>query len=98
MARVVIVGLGPGPADLVTSGAIAAIERVPRRFLRTGRHPSASIVDGATALDHLYESEATFADVYARITDALVAAAAADGEILYAVPGSPWVLERTVEL
>jgi hypothetical protein len=34
--------------------------------------------------------------VYATIVDLLVAAAAEHGEVLYAVPGSPLVLERTV--
>ena len=37
----VVVGLGPGGTDLLTAGATAAIERVPHRWLRTRRHPSA---------------------------------------------------------
>ena len=49
-----------------------------------------------TTFDHLYESADTFDDVYARSPTPLVAAAAEHGEILYAVPGSPLVLERTV--
>ena len=40
-ARIVVVGLGPGGLDHVTVEAVAAIERIPVRFLRTGRHPSA---------------------------------------------------------
>ena len=49
----------------------------------------------ATTFDDVYEAADTFADVYAEITERLVAAAAEHGEILYAVPGSPLVLERT---
>lgn len=52
----------------------------------------------ATSFDHVYESEPTFEAVYARIVEELVAAAEAAGEVLYAVPGSPAVAERTVEL
>ena len=42
--RIVVVGLGPGGADHVTVETLAAIERIPDRFLRTARHPSASLV------------------------------------------------------
>jgi len=37
-------------------------------------------------------------DVYVGIVEALVAAASEHGAVLYAVPGSPVVAERTVEL
>lgn len=69
-----------------------------RRFLRTQRHPSASVVDTELSFDHLYESEATFEQVYEQIAAALVAEAQEHDEVLYAVPGSPLVLERTVAL
>ena len=73
-----------------------AIERIPHRFLRTGRHPSADLVPDAVTFDDRYESADRFEDVYAAIVEALVAAAAEHGEVLYAVPGSPLVLERSV--
>ncbi len=95
--RIVIVGLGPGGSADVTAATLDAIERIPIRYLRTARHPSAVVVpDGATTFDELYERADTFDDVYVEITDRLLAAAAEHGEILYAVPGSPLVLERTV--
>jgi len=96
LPRVVIVGLGPGADEFVTTQTRDAIARVPHRFLRTARHPSAVLVQDAVALDHLYESSATFTEVYRHITDTVVAAALEHGEVLYAVPGSPLVLERTV--
>ena len=96
--RIVVVGLGPGHPDLVTAGTLAAIERIPTRFVRTTRHPSAALVPDATSFDDVYEDEVSFADVYARIAALLVAAATEHGEVLYAVPGSPGVLERSVEL
>lgn len=94
--RVVVVGLGPGGHDQVTAETLAAIERIPHRLLRTGRHPSADLVPDAATCDDLYEAADRFADVYAAITERVVAAAEEHGEVLYAVPGSPLVLERSV--
>ena len=47
-------------------------------------------------VDHLYDAADTFDEVYTAITEQLVNEARTHGEILYAVPGSPLVLERTV--
>jgi tetrapyrrole methylase family protein/MazG family protein len=96
VGHVVVVGLGPGAPDHVTTETLAAIERIPHRYLRTTLHPSAALVAAATTFDEVYERADRFEDVYAEITDRLVAAAELHGEILYAVPGSPLVLERTV--
>jgi tetrapyrrole methylase family protein/MazG family protein len=95
---VVVVGLGPAGPDLLTVAARAALERVPRRFLRTARHPAAVAAPGAASFDGVYEGAATLEEVYGAIVDALAEAAADEGEVLYAVPGSPLVAERTVEL
>jgi tetrapyrrole methylase family protein/MazG family protein len=96
--RVVVVGLGPAGPDLVTPATTAALARIPTRFVRTTRHPAASVVDGATSFDHVYERAETMDDVYRAIVDELVGAAVAEGEVVYAVPGSPAVAEHTVEL
>ncbi len=93
---ITIVGLGPGAAHHITGETLAAIERIDQRYLRTTRHPSASLVADAISFDDVYEAADTFADVYAEITDRLVAAATVHGHVLYAVPGSPLVLERSV--
>lgn len=93
-----MVGLGPAGPDLITAPVRRALDRIPHRYLRTRRHPAASAVEGAPSFDHLYDSAATFEEVYAGIVEALVGAAAEHGEVLYAVPGSPLVLERTVAL
>ncbi len=96
--RIVVVGLGPGGHDHVTAETRTSIERASHRYLRTSVHPSADLVPDAITFDHLYDSADTFDDVYAEIADTLAAAALEHGEILYAVPGSPLVLERTVRL
>ncbi len=96
LPRIVVVGLGPGGHDHVTDETRREIERVHHRYLRTSIHPSADLVPAATTFDHLYERADTFDDVYREIADTLVAAAGEHGEMLYAVPGSPLVLERSV--
>ena len=95
--RVTIVGLGPGGPEYVTQQTLDAIARVasplpPHHTPSVGRRSCPA----ATSFDDIYESADTFADVYAEITERLVAAATEHGEVLYAVPGSPLVLERTV--
>ncbi len=94
--HVTIVGLGPADPQYVTQQTLDAIAAHSQRYIRTTRHPSAVLVGEATSFDDVYESADTFSDVYAEITERLVSAAAEHGEILYAVPGSPLVLERTV--
>jgi tetrapyrrole methylase family protein/MazG family protein len=96
LPSVAIVGLGPGGVEYVTQHTQAVIAAASKRFVRTSRHPSAVLVPDAASFDDVYEQADTFDDVYAEITERLVAAATEHGEVLYAVPGSPLVLERTV--
>src|SRR5688572_22335417 len=96
LPRVVVAGLGPGGVDHVTAETLATIARIPHRYLRTSRHPNAHLVPDAVTFDEIYERADSFADVYAEIADRLVAAAVEHGEVLYVVPGSPVVLERSV--
>jgi tetrapyrrole methylase family protein/MazG family protein len=98
VGRVTVVGLGPAGPDLLSVGARAAIGRVPHRFLRTARHPAAVAVPGGVSFDGVYEAAADVGGVYPAIVERLVAAAGEYGEVLYAVPGSPRVAERSVEL
>jgi tetrapyrrole methylase family protein / MazG family protein len=98
VATVVVVGLGPAGSELLTGAAKDAIARIPERYVRTTRHPAASAVPDARSFDDVYERAESIDEVYADIVDGLVEAAVAAGEVLYAVPGSPLVAERTVEL
>jgi tetrapyrrole methylase family protein / MazG family protein len=94
---VVVVGLGPGDERWVTDHTRTLIAAAPHRFVRTRRHPSAHLVgDDAISFDEVYDEADTFADVYAEIVERLVTAVTEHGEVLYAVPGSPLILERTV--
>jgi tetrapyrrole methylase family protein / MazG family protein len=103
----VAVGIGPAGGDLVSPAARKAIQSAERVFIRTDRHPSADLVfelapGRVTSFDRVYEEAATFAEVYEQIVETLVAAAEETPDsspgIVYVVPGSPLVAERTVEL
>jgi tetrapyrrole methylase family protein/MazG family protein len=97
-ALIKIVGLGPGADDAITAQTLHEIENSTHRYIRTTRHPSAHLVENATSFDEEYEKHAKFEDVYQAIADKLIAAAKQHQEILYVVPGSPLVLEHTVQL
>ena len=102
LSRVVVVGLGPAGVDLLLPAARAALTRVSIRYVRTARHPAVEELarEGIELqpLDLLYDSGDDLDTVYAAIAARVVEEAHAHGEILYAVPGSPSVAERTVVL
>jgi tetrapyrrole methylase family protein/MazG family protein len=95
-----VVGLGPGDAGDVTLRTVELIRGSPVVRFRTREHPSAAAFSDAESYDELYERADSFDELYDAIVDDLVALAttAPDHEVLYVVPGSPVVAERTVEL
>lgn len=102
--KVVVVGLGPAGAGLVPDVAYRTLAAASRAFVRTSRHPAveaaAQVVPGGLeSFDRLYEGAGTIDEVYAAIVEELVSAACAvesGSFVAYAVPGSPFVAERTV--
>jgi tetrapyrrole methylase family protein/MazG family protein len=68
--------------------------------VRTTRHPAAGAAPRAESFDHVYDQATSLDDVYPTIAGLLVDAARAstDQTVLYLVPGSPSVAERTVDL
>ena len=102
MAGLTVVGLGPGGADLVLPAARQALEAARRRFVRTARHPAVEELraEGVEfeAFDRIYEQASDLDAVYPAIVAELLAATEAGDGVVYAVPGSPVVAERTVVL
>ena len=92
------VGLGPAGAELITAQTRALLEGERPLWLRTLRHPASEGLDVAGSFDEVYESASDFDEVYQQIVDQLAAVAVEDDEIVYAVPGSPVVAERTIEM
>ncbi|HEX4217754.1 MAG TPA: MazG nucleotide pyrophosphohydrolase domain-containing protein, partial [Acidimicrobiales bacterium] len=95
--RIDVVGLGPAGPEYVTQSARDLMTGAERLFIRTTRHPAAVLAPGAQSFDDYYEHEDTFDGVYRAIVTDLVEAART-GPVVYAVPGSPLVAERTVTL
>lgn len=96
-ARVDVVGLGPGDLARTAPGALDLLGDPGRRVVvRTLRHPAAAELARVRAVescDDLYETSATFAEVYSAIARRVVSG----GEpVVYAVPGSPFVGELAV--
>lgn len=96
-----VVGLGPAGPELVSTAVLAVLDEADQVFLRTARHPAASVVTArrpdAASFDGRYEESSDFAAVYEAIV-AELCTAARTSLVCYAVPGSPVVCERTVEL
>lgn len=93
-----VVGLGPAGPELTTLHTTRLIDEIPRRYVRTLRHPAAAGLTEVESCDDLYESAERLEDVYDGIVDRLAAAAERWGRVIYAVPGSPCVAERSVRL
>ena len=95
-----VVGLGPGDVDLLSERTRRLLGDSPSVRLRTRVHPAASAFPDVESYDALYEQAASFDELYRDIADDLVQLAieSPNREVVYAVPGSPVVGERTVEL
>jgi tetrapyrrole methylase family protein / MazG family protein len=94
---ITIVGLGPGPADDLTRRAWDALSKARAVYLRTSRHPCVpDLPQGPEyhSFDALYDSAQDFAQVYETIASEVLKAAQ-EGDLVYAVPGDPWVGEST---
>ena len=98
--RLTIVGVGPGDPTLRSLAAQAALDAATRIVLRTAVHPGAADVAAdqrTVTCDDLYRSSPSFDDLYPAIV-ARVLAALAEGDVVYAIPGSPTSGEHTVSL
>ena len=102
MGRITIVGLGPGAFGLLTVETLEMLKSASPLILRTAKHPTVSEIMARgiefTSYDHVYEEKDCFEEVYKAIASDCMAKAASGENLVYAVPGSPLVAERTVIL
>jgi len=95
---ITIVGLGPGDAGLITIQAWHLLSAADTVYLRTARHPA---VDGLPTrikrhtFDEIYQTAERFDEVYRQIAEEVLRIGT-ERDILYAVPGNPFVGETTV--
>ncbi len=99
--KLTVAGLGPGDAGLITRETWARIEAAEHVILRTRIHPTVEGLDAAgisyETYDAFYEEADDFDLLYERIVDDLLTRIQ-ECDVLYLVPGSPFVAERTVQL
>ena len=65
-----IIGLGPGPAELLTFAAHRTLSEAQEVYLRTARHPTVAELPGhpdVHSFDHLYGTLPSFTEVYSAI-------------------------------
>lgn len=102
MAKITVVGLGPGDFSLLTLAAWETLRGASRLILRTAVHPTVAELKRRgipfVSYDGYYERASDFSSLYAAIAADLLAQAKDRDALVYAVPGSPLVAERTVSL
>lgn len=100
--KITVVGLGPGRFGLITLESWQVMQQAERLVLRTRIHPTVADIEkhGLTfsSYDGFYEEASDFETLYHHIAEDLLHRAAEQGDLVYAVPGSPLVAERTVVL
>ena len=100
--KITVVGLGPGRFGLITLESWQTMQAAAHLVLRTRIHPTVAEIEkrGLTfsSYDGFYEEAPDFETLYRPIAEDLLRRATEQGDLVYAVPGSPLVAERTVVL
>lgn len=101
MGKITIVGLGPGGREHLTLAIYDAMKNHDNIYLRTEKHPVVDYLkdEGINfkTFDYAYDKYEDFNEVYEYIAESVLEEAK-KGDVLYAVPGHPFVAENTVQL
>ena len=101
MGKITIVGLGAGDLEQLPLGIYRLLLNSKHIYLRTSEHPVVASLEEEgfeyESFDAIYEKHETFEAVYEEITETLFELAK-DQDIIYALPGHPFVAEKTVQL
>ena len=102
MGKITVTGLGPGEFGLITLDTWERMQAAECLLLRTAKHPTTEEIKKRgvqfVSYDDFYERGESFEQVYLSIAADLIRRAKQGQELVYAVPGSPLVAERTVVL
>lgn len=109
MGRIVVAGLGPGEIPVIDKRVWDVLDDVAEVVFRTEVHPGVPTARSEiaeripsvrfTTFDPLYERASTFEGLYRDMAQKLVNLAdATEKVVLYLVPGSPLVAEKSVDL
>jgi tetrapyrrole methylase family protein/MazG family protein len=97
-SKIILLGLGPGDATLLTRQAWQVLESTPEIYLRTVQHPTVAGFPASLQIhsfDSLYDQLPSFDDVYAHIIEQVLVLGRRPQGVVYAVPGHPYVAEAT---
>lgn len=101
MGKIEILGLGAGDLEQMPLGIYHRLLKSESIFLRTNQHPVVEQLEKEgfiyESFDHIYEKNDQFTDVYKEIVAQLLEKAK-ESNIVYGVPGHPFVAESTVKL
>lgn len=95
---ITIVGLGPGNGRSLTREAWDFLTHTQTLYLRTSRHPAVADLPANVvchSFDAIYDTAVSFEAVYSHIVDTLIGHGR-EQDVVYAVPGHPFVGESTV--
>jgi tetrapyrrole methylase family protein/MazG family protein len=104
MSGLTVVGLGPGSWNMLTLEAAEALRSVPEIYVRSSAHPATSAIaahldDVAIHdFDDIQASSDSVAQASAAIAARLADLARRPQGVVYAVPGSPYLGDRSVPL
>lgn len=101
MGKITVVGLGPGDFRYITMEGWEYIKNAEHLYFRTEKHPAAETIKQKgikfESYDSFYEQADNFDILYEGIVNDLIKRAQSE-DIVYAVPGSPLVAEKTIVL
>jgi tetrapyrrole methylase family protein/MazG family protein len=102
MKKLNIIGLGAGDLEQMPLGVYRHLQKQDKIYIRTADHPVIEQLQNEgmqfESFDAIYEQHDEFEIVYQTIVDQLLQKADGEEGITYAVPGHPFVAERTVQL
>ncbi|WP_425348993.1 nucleoside triphosphate pyrophosphohydrolase [Halalkalibacter urbisdiaboli] len=101
MNTIYVLGLGAGDLNQMPLGLYRHIQKEPNLYVRTSDHPVLHELKNEGLIFHsfddIYTEHDQFEDVYKAIVERLLAEAKQQS-LTYAVPGHPFVAERTIQL
>lgn len=101
MGKITVLGMGPGDIGYLTLRTWEIIKSAGVLLLRTEKHPTVAELKKRglvyKSYDSFYDKADDFESLYRFIADDVLKRAAEE-DVVYAVPGSPLVAERTVVL
>ena len=101
--KIYILGLGAGSIDIISKKGYELLKKEDiKKIFRTKEHEiihelAKENIEFET-MDYVYLSEPNFESVYEKVSDIIIEKAKQYDEIVYAVPGSPFITEDTTNM